>query len=177
MYSNSRPPVEVFNFCPRCGSEDFITNGERSKLCNKCNFEYYFNTSTAVAGLIFNDKGELLFTRRAIEPHFGKLDLPGGFVEPMEIAEDALARELKEELGVDVKSMSYYCSFPNEYPFGGICVFTLDLMFKVELETLQGLKAMDDISGFEFHDLHQVNLEELPALSMKNLVNKLIQDE
>ncbi len=176
MNSNTRP-VEVFNFCPRCGSKSFETTGERSKTCMECGFQYYFNTSAAVAGLIFNKKGELLFTRRAIEPHFGMLDLPGGFIEPMEIAEDALAREIKEELGVGIKSLSYYCSFPNEYPFGGLSVFTLDLIYKVELESLNRLKAMDDISGFEFHDLRQLDLEELPAYSMQQVVKKLKQDE
>lgn len=176
MNSNTHP-VEVFNFCPRCGSKNFKTTGERSKTCKKCAFQYYFNTSTAVVGLIFNEKGELLFTRRAIEPHYGMLDLPGGFIEPMEVAEDALVREIKEELGVVVKKLSYYCSFPNEYPFGGLLVFTLDLIYKVELETLKGLKAMDDVSGFEFHDLRQLDLREIPAYSIQQVVKKLKQDE
>ncbi len=176
MYSNTRP-IEVFNFCPRCGSKEFETTGERSKTCRSCDFQYYFNTSAAVAGLVFNEEGKLLFTRRAIEPHFGMLDLPGGFVEPMETAEHALVREIKEELGVGVKNLSYYCSFPNEYPFGGLSVFTLDLIFRVELETLKGLKAMDDISGFEFHDPRQLNFDELPAYSMQQVVKKIISNE
>ena len=176
MYTDAHP-VKVFNFCPRCGSEFFEATGDRSKICRDCDFQYYFNASAAVVGLIFNEKGELLFTRRAIEPHFGMLDLPGGFIDPMEIAEHALAREIKEELGVTVKKLSYYCSFPNEYPFGGLLVFTLDLIYKVELETLNGLKAMDDISGFEFHDLHQLDLKEIPAYSIQQVVKKLKQDE
>ena len=140
-----------------------MDTGDRSKKCDSCGFHYFFNTSAAVAGLIFNQRGELLFTRRAIEPHFGMLDLPGGFIEPMEVAEDALAREIKEELGVDVKQLSYYCSFPNEYPFSGFSVFTLDLIYQVELESLNGLKAMDDISGFEFLDPRKIDFKEVPS--------------
>ena len=176
MLSDSKP-VRVFRYCPRCGSKNFVETSGRSKKCDDCGFHYFFNTSAAAAGLIFNKEGKLLFTRRAIEPHRGMLDLPGGFIEPMETAEDAIAREIKEELGVGVKKLSYYCSFPNEYPFSGFSVFTLDLIYKVELETLVGLKAMDDISRFEFYSLDEINLAEIPSYSIQKVVEKLIQDE
>ncbi|MGQ8335013.1 NUDIX domain-containing protein [Sunxiuqinia sp. A32] len=176
MFSDTLP-VHVFQFCPRCGSANFIATGDRSKKCKECDFHYFFNTSAAAAGLIFNDEGKLLFTRRAIEPHFGMLDLPGGFIEPMETAEQAIAREIKEELGVGVKNLSYWCSFPNEYPFSGFSVFTLDLIFKVELETIEGLKAMDDISGFEFYHPHEIDVEKIPSYSIQQVIKKLIQDE
>ena len=176
MYSNNKP-VDVFKFCPRCGSEYFILTSDRSRKCDSCGFHYFLNTSAAVAGLIFNNQGELLFTRRAIEPHFGMLDLPGGFIEPMENAEHALAREIKEELGVAVTKMEYFGSFPNEYPFSGLSVFTLDLIFKIELESLDNLKAMDDISGFEFYKPDHVNMDEIPAHSIQQIVKKLIDDE
>ncbi len=176
MYSNTQP-VKVFNFCPRCGSDNFVETGDRSKKCGFCDFHYFFNTSAAVAAIIFNEKGELLLTRRAIEPHLGMLDLPGGFIEPMEVGEDALAREIKEELGVDVVKMDYYCSFPNEYPFSGFSVYTLDLMYRVELESLSNLKAMDDISGFEFYEPNQINMEEIPSYSIRKVIEKLINND
>jgi len=176
MYSNTRP-IEVFQYCPRCGSTNFTATGDRSKKCGTCHFHYFFNTSAAAAALIFNKEGKLLFTRRAIQPHFGMLDLPGGFIEPMETAEHAIIREIKEELGIEINKLEYYCSFPNEYPFSGFSVFTLDLIFKVEVESLTGLKAMDDISACEFYFPHEVNMDEIPSYSIQHVVKKIMDDE
>ena len=176
MYSSTHP-VNVLKFCPRCGSAHFQATGSRSFKCADCSFNYYANASAAVAVLLFNEKGELLFTRRAIEPHFGKLDLPGGFIDPMETAEQAAIREIQEELGIPIHSLKYLCSYPNEYIFSGFSVFTLDLVFLAQTENLHKMTAMDDISSFEFHKPRHVDLEELPSVSMKNIIKELIQRE
>ena len=130
-----------------------------------------------MAVLLFNEKGELLFTRRAIEPHFGKLDLPGGFIDPMETGEHAAVREIKEELGIDIRSLRYFCSYPNEYIFSGYSVFTLDLAFLAKTEHLHQMTAMDDISSFEFITPKALDLNELPSISMKNILKELIERE
>lgn len=61
-----------------------------------------------VGGLILNIKGEILLTKR-IEPLFpqwsGKWGIPGGHVEFGENPVEALHRELKEELGIEVKTL------------------------------------------------------------------------
>jgi len=173
----AKHPNQAHNYCPKCGSTKFHQVGDRSKKCDNCGFHIYFNTSAAVAALIFNEEKKLLLVRRAIEPHKGMLDLPGGFVDPLETAEYSLTRELKEELGAKVKKMAYFCSFPNIYPFSGMEVYTLDLAYKVELETLQNLKPMDDISGIEFYDPTEINWDELPAISMRNIIKKLNESE
>jgi mutator protein MutT len=175
--SSSTYPVEVLKYCPRCGSPNFPATSNRSFKCADCSFNYWINASAAVAVLLFNERGELLFTRRAIEPHFGKLDLPGGFVDPMETAENAAIREIQEELGVEIHSLKYFCTFPNEYIFSGYSVFTLDIAFLAQTEQLNNMKAMDDISSFEFYKPHDVNLEELPSISMKNIIKELIKRE
>lgn len=172
MYSDIHPTT-VFKFCPKCGSANFSTLGDRAKQCKNCSFTYYFNTSAAVAALIFDKKGRVLFARRAIQPHLGMLDLPGGFIEPMETAEEALSRELHEELGVEVSGMTYFCSFPNEYPYSGLSVFTLDLMFKVTVKSLEEMTPMDDISACEFYFPDEVNMDEVPSYSMKKIIEKL----
>lgn len=176
MYSSTHP-VNVLKFCPRCGSPNFPATGSRSFQCADCSFNYYVNASAAVAVLLFNPEGELLLTRRAIEPHRGKLDLPGGFIDPMETAEQAARREIQEELGIEIHSLKYFCSYPNEYIFSGYSVFTLDLAFLAQTEQLNEMKAMDDISSFEFYKPHDVDLEELPSISMKNIIKELIQRE
>jgi NAD+ diphosphatase len=177
MSESNTQPVDVLKFCPRCGSARFPATGSHSFKCEDCSFNYYVNSSAAVAVLLFNEKGELLFTRRSIEPHFGKLDLPGGFIDPMETGEQAAIREIQEELGIQINSLRYFCSYPNEYVFSGYSVYTLDLAFLAKTESLNNMVAMDDISSFEFHNPREVNLDELPSISMKNIIKELIQRE
>jgi len=176
MYSNTHP-ISVLKFCPRCGSAHFTATGDRSFICEGCSFNYYVNASAAVAVLLFNEKGELLVARRAIEPYLGQLDLPGGFIEPMETGEQAAVREIREELGIEIHSLKYFCSYPNEYVFSEFSVFTLDLAFLAKTESLHKMIAMDDISSFEFVKPQYVDQKELPSLSMKNILNELIQRE
>lgn len=165
-------PKDVIKYCLRCGCADFMTtdNG-RSFHCEECGFDYFINNSAAVACLILDSKGRLLLCRRAEEPQAGKLDLPGGFVEPMETAEDAVKREIKEELNVNITSQTYLTSFPNEYVYSGFSVFTMDMAFLCKVDTLNGLIAGDDISSVEFYRAEEINMDELYSDSIRNIIN------
>ena len=57
-------PLELFKFCPVCGSPHFEIHNEKSKKCADCGFVYYFNSSAATVAFILNGKGELLVCRR-----------------------------------------------------------------------------------------------------------------
>jgi mutator protein MutT len=142
-------------------------------VCQQCGFHLYINSAAAVAALIFNQEGKLLVTRRAVEPDTGKIDLPGGFVDPGETAEEALKRELFEELGVTVKSMRYLTSGSNEYLYSGMTVFTTDLLFRVEAVSHENLQAHDDITGFEWVDPKTVDAEEIPAPSIRYFIKEI----
>ena len=110
-------PENVISYCPKCGSDEFVFEGERSFLCGKCKFNFFINSAAAVAVLMVNDKGQLLLTKRAFEPQKGMLDLPGGFVDPGETVEEAAVREVKEELNLDVHHLRYLISQCNEYEY------------------------------------------------------------
>ena len=135
------------------------------------------NSSAAVAALVVILRGKLMLVTRGIEPHYGKFDLPGGFVDPGETAENAVKRELSEELGLKVKSLEYIGSAPNEYIFSGFSVFTLDMAFKVIPETVEGLKPMDDILGYKFYAEHEIDYEHIPAASIKLFVKQFFENE
>ena len=122
-------PLEIFKFCPRCGSEKFVESSASSKKCAQCGFEFYKSPAPGVAALVFNDGGEMLVLRRAKEPAAGSWDLPGGFVEIGETAEEAVVREVKEETGLDVAVEKYLFSLPNQYIYSGMEVAPLDLFF------------------------------------------------
>lgn len=166
-------PLEKFTHCPICGSIQFEINGERSRHCSDCGFTYYANASASTAAIITNSKGEILLTTRAFEPAKGKLDLPGGFVDMNETAEEALIRELKEELNIEINNHTYLFSLPNEYNFSGITVHTLDIFFKVEVDDNIQIKTDDDVASAQFYNLNNVNIEDIGLCSIQKAINKL----
>ena len=163
-------PLEVLKFCPKCGSSKFEISGERSLKCGDCGFHYYINASAAVAALVSDGNGRLMLVTRGIEPDYGKLDLPGGFVNHNENIETALKRELFEELGMKAKSIKYLNSAPNEYIFSGFSVFTVDMAFEVIPESIENLKPMDDILEYRFYAENEFNYDDIPAPSIKQFV-------
>ena len=171
-------PHKVINHCPRCGSEHFKARKEGiSFTCEDCGFVYFVNNSAAVACLIFDAEGKLMLSRRAIEPNRGMLDLPGGFVDVMETAEEAVRREIREELGISVTGLRYLTSFPNEYVFSGYSVFTLDMAFVCEVNDLNSARPKDDISAIEFYKLEDIPFQELCSDSMRNIIEFYIENE
>jgi 8-oxo-dGTP diphosphatase len=67
-------------------------------------------------GVILNDSGKILITKRAPGSHQGGLwEFPGGKVEPGESLEQALSRELQEELGIVVGRTSPLLQVPHDY--------------------------------------------------------------
>src|SRR5947208_12711732 len=74
------------------------------------------NSIEVSAGLIFRD-GHLLITQRQADAHLGGLwEFPGGKREPDETFEECLARELREELGIEVAVGELVESLTHEYP-------------------------------------------------------------
>ena len=168
-------PLKVLKYCPKCGSEKFKPSGERSLKCGACGFHFFINASAAVAALVTDDEGKLMLVTRAVEPDYGKLDLPGGFVDPMETVEDAVIRELYEELGLKVTQLEYLFSLPNEYEFSGYKVFTLDFAFKVQVESIENMKAMDDILAYRFYFEEELDYNDIPATSINSFVRRYFE--
>lgn len=170
-------PFNVLKFCPRCGSRAFNAQKGPSLKCGKCGFHFYINAAAAVAALIPDSKGKLMLVTRGVEPHYGKLDLPGGFVDPAESVEEALRRELKEELGLSIQNFEYLGSAPNEYLFSEFSVFTVDLAFKVIPESVNHLIPKDDILEYRFYSEEELNYDDIPAPSINKFVQQFFQNE
>ena len=151
-------PLELFRYCPKCGSELFEVHNIKSKHCSNCGFTYYQNPSSATAAFILNSKGELLVVRRAKDPAKGTLDLPGGFVDNDETGEQGIIREIKEETGLDVKNIEYLFSSPNGYMYSGMGVHTLDMDFLVRVHCdAIPIKASDDAAEAIWIPINKVN--------------------
>lgn len=125
--------ARIFNFCPSCGSEGISFDGIKEFTCAECSFTYFHNVASAV-GTILECDGKIVLIRREREPGKGKLDLPGGFTDPGETAEEGARREIKEELKIDVGPLQYLGSYPNTYEYKNVSYRSCDLLFYREIE-------------------------------------------
>ncbi len=167
-------PLNQFNFCPKCGSAHFFVANGKAKHCQDCGFTYYFNPSAATVALIFNEQNELLVCRRASEPAKGTLDLPGGFCDLYETAEEGISREVKEETGLQVLETRYLFSFPNQYRYSDFVVHTMDLFFLCRVQTLESCQAMDDAAELRFIPLDEIRPESFGLGSIRKGVERFL---
>lgn len=167
-------PLEKFRYCPVCGSKHFEENGPKSKRCDNCGFEYYQNPSSAVAAFITNSRGELLVERRGKEPAKGMLDLPGGFCDAAETAEEAIAREIKEETGLDAKVEGYMFSQPNVYLYAGMNIHTLDLFYRCTVPGNETPVAADDAAEAFWLPIADVHTEQFGLRSIRYALRQFL---
>lgn len=167
-------PLELFRYCPKCGSEYFEINSFKSKHCSSCGFTYYQNPSSSTAAFIRNAKGELLVVRRAKEPAKDTLDLPGGFVDNGETAEEGILREIKEETGLEVQQVEYLFSIPNIYRYSGMDIHTLDMFYLCHVEEDE-VRPADDVAECMWIPLGKVYVERFGLRSIRQAVHTFLQ--
>ncbi len=129
--------------CPRCGSTlrtGPVDSGEERLHCPSCGLVLYDNPAPTATAIVTREDGAILFTRRAIEPAIGMLDLPGGFIEVNEDAEQAAKRELREETGLEITVTGYVGAIPDRYGDGA---HTLNLYFTAVVSGGQAQAASD----------------------------------
>lgn len=169
--------LDKFKYCPVCSSSHFEINNFKSKKCQDCGFTYYFNISAANVAFILNEKKELLVVRRKNNPGKGMLDLPGGFMDMAETGEEGVAREVKEETGLDATNIQYQFSYPNTYLYSGFLVHTLDMFFKIQVKDLSHIEAMDDAAAYYWIPLSDIHIEEFAFDSIKNGLKRFLETE
>ncbi len=163
-------------YCPACGAEAFRALDAKQYECESCGFVYFQNVAAA-AGAVIEAEGKLLLVERAKEPDIGMLDLPGGFVDPGESLEEALVRELKEELGLQLtvsNCREYLCSSVNEYPYQGVLYHSLDLFFLVRLEQQPVIRPADDVGGYQWCDPREIPFETVAFSSVQDALRHFL---
>lgn len=162
-----------FSFCPTCASAKVRQPSPSRHECPDCGLVLFQNVATAAA-LILECDGRLLVTVRKHDPGSGLLGLPGGFADPGESAEENLRREVREELGLEIDSARYFCSFPNSYPYKGVTYHTLDLFFTASCDREPPLRAQDDVQAFQWVARGEVDLGRFAFRSMQLALAKYL---
>ena len=166
--------ASCFKYCPRCGQKAIGTFENKAYQCSACDFIFFHNSPAATVAMIEDAEGRLLVATRAHDPAKGTLDLPGGFVDPNETLEQALTREVKEELNLNVTKLMFQFSLPNRYFYKDVHYHTIDAVFKCEVETLDTLKAMDDVAKVQFLNKTELNPDQFGLSSIKTIIQRYI---
>ena len=165
----------AFKFCPGCGENSFVANSEKSFKCEKCGFTFFINSAAATAALIFDNADRLLVVVRKFDPAKGTLDLPGGFVDPGETVEQALRREVKEELNIEVSELVYFGSFSNFYEYAGIVYSTTDMAYQCRIDNIADIKPGDDVETFSFYHREQIKPELFGLDSIRLIITEFLE--
>jgi 8-oxo-dGTP pyrophosphatase MutT (NUDIX family) len=187
--------ITMFTFCPACASKKISFSDGNVFRCPDCGFVYYHNTAAAT-GCIINipentddgdcSAGRLLFLVRNKEPAKGKLDLPGGFVNPGEGALEGLYREIQEEIGWTppiphgaslTEVFTLFASFPNVYPYKNIPYNTCDMYFHLRAPGLceKDLRLeYSEITAVRFLRPEEINYDEIAFASTRRAVQTFL---
>jgi ADP-ribose pyrophosphatase YjhB (NUDIX family) len=152
-----------WRFCPRCGTEaSHAGEGiERHLVCPACAYVKYDNPLPTTIGLV-ERAGRLLLLRRADEPQRGWWDTVGGFVAAGESAEQAMVREAREEIGVEITLEQLLGTYSSVYGDTGLrtlgvafrCSVAADAELRISAESSEhGWFAPEELPPLAFADV------------------------
>ena len=149
--------MKPFRFCPACATRLEPYEHEGALRCPSCGRVWYRNPSPTIAAAIVRD-GRALVAFRAREPHKGKADVPGGFLNVAEQPLDGLRREVREELGVeiDVGADDYVQAVAHRYGDEGDWLVSMGFVARLASGEI---RPGDDVS-----DVKWVTLEDIDTL-------------
>ena len=130
LFSVAGRAVQIMNwdqthqYCGRCGSSTEPKPNERAKVCPQCRLINFPRISPAVIVAVLKGDRILLAHARRFRPRL--YSVIAGFVEPGEALEECVRREIKEEVGIEVKNIRYFGSQSWPFPNSLMLAFTAD---------------------------------------------------
>lgn len=101
-------------FCGWCGSPTYVSDSEIARVCSQCKRQYFPRLNPVVVMRVDRDSSMLLARSRNFAADL--YSVLAGFVEPGETLEEAVAREVFEEVGLSVIDVKYFGSQPWPFP-------------------------------------------------------------
>ena len=129
-YSTAVKAYSVINwdknhhYCGRCGGVTTKLTQTFERVCSNCALTFYPRISPSIIVRITKHDQILLARSHYFKP--GVYGLIAGFVEPGETLEEAVHREVKEEIGIHIKNLSYFGSQAWPFPDSLMVSFTAD---------------------------------------------------
>ncbi len=148
-------------YCGKCGTAMLDRQNELARKCPGCEFISYPRLSPAVIMSVVRDEQILL----ARSPRFpaGMYSTLAGFVEPGETLEEAVRREVLEEVGIEIENIEYVASQPWPFPHSLMIGFT------------STYKSGDiRVDPLELEDAQWFSASSLPQLPSKISISRLL---
>lgn len=142
-------------YCGACGNTLSLATNDLGLVCHKCNTIYYPQIAPAVIIAITKNNGSEILLAHNVRFTNKVFSLIAGFVESGENVESAVAREIKEEIGITVKNIQYITS--QVWPFPN----TLMLAFHAEYAS--GQPIADGVELSECYWFTKDNLPQIPS--------------
>ncbi|NTS78597.1 NAD(+) diphosphatase [Catenovulum sp. SM1970] len=119
---------QTHRFCGRCGRPMQRVKWEVANHCHACKHRCYPRLSPCIIVAItrHNAGKTQLLLAKGTKSATGKFSALAGFVEPSETLEQAVSREVFEEVGIEVKNIEYYASQPWPFPHNIMVGFTAE---------------------------------------------------
>lgn len=155
--SSQMESLTTYRFCPICGREFSKEGVHEHKFVCPSSHSFYRPFKPCVVGII-SAGDQILLTRRSIRPFRGYWDIPGGFLIAGEHPEVGLARELREELGLEVVVDRFLGFYVDKYDSRQGADFVLNLFFLV----VPVGDAVPQISSDEVSDIRWFANTDLP---------------
>jgi NAD+ diphosphatase len=150
-------------YCGYCGAAMLHLPGEWGKACSACQGHHFPRIHPCVIGLVVRDREILLARKPEWAP--GRYSLVAGFVEFGECLEEAMAREVEEETGIQIANVRYLGSQSWPFPSQLMCGFVADYAGgEIELRDQ------------ELAEAYWCPLERLPNLPPKRSIARHIID-
>lgn len=106
---------QTHGHCARCGAVTEVAEAGHTRVCPSCGAHHFPRTDPAVIMLITDGEDRVLLGRQPVWPE-GRFSTLAGFVEPGETLDDAVRREVMEEVGIKVGTVTYAGSQPWPFP-------------------------------------------------------------
>ncbi len=161
------------NYCHLCGAK-YIEGKSQPWECSGCGNLSYQNSNPCAEIALFNEKGQVLISKRAFDPKKGKYDLPGGFLNLREKVHDGLVREIREELNLGPEDYSkpiLVTSWIDDYVFSKEVLVNLSLVFAAKLKT-KNISASDDVESFVFVDISELDSVDFSVSDYPEVIRK-----
>ena len=140
-------------FCGICGEKTALSKSEFLLVCPKCNREHWPKISPCVIVLVSDGEKLLLARNKSFNiPIYSTI---AGFIESGETAEACVAREVNEEVGIEIENIRYFGS--QAWPFPA------QLMLGFNADYVSGEVVPDGIEIVSADFFHYTNLPNVPT--------------
>jgi NAD+ diphosphatase len=150
-------------FCGKCGTAMENRKTELAKICPACGFVSFPRLSPAVIMSIIKNDHILLARAPRFPP--GMFSTLAGFVEPGETLEEAVKREVREEVNIRISNISYVASQPWPFPHSIMIGFSASY-----------LDGEIEVDNDELEDARWFSIRDLPVLPSKITIARMLID-